>query len=780
MMKSYVKFLSRNKLYATIEALGLSVALAFVLILVSYATAEYRVGTNQKLAKELYVAGSGDYLGMTWGIAKEFFPSIPEIKGWTRFGEYYAPQGAMIDGQYYEAKYLAIDPNFSQFMGYKCRGCAPDHLLSDAHQAMVSESFAKKAFGNANPIGRTIQCGKLQLKVVGIMEDFDREDLLNPYDIFVSMKLIEAEAPPMNQFGSCTTVARLAKEADPEKVRQTLLGKYINYWKEWKKESGGADFMWGCQFVRWDQIHFANDDVEIFKHGNRSLVNILLVVALVLLLSALFNYINLTVAQIGNRAKEMATRRLLGESVGGVMLRYLKESALFTAVCFLLGLLISWAFIPLFNSMLDTKIDLFHSFDLLWFLPLAYVIISIFAGILPAIVVSRFNPIDVVKGTIRMRSKMWFSKIFIVAQNVISITLVVMAITMMLQMKHLADLPLGYQTKDIVSIISSLDGSPEKMSILKNRLKALPEVEEATYGNANPIRSWENGVHDDNEKLIGMLRMFMVDSTAMKMLGVRVIEQYCEPAYGKIWVTEDAKRAYGVSAHKPWFGMRMKDGKHEYEVCGVIADYHSGDALSENEKTEHNAIGVITLQQRGWTVLVKTRSDHAQALQAIRSTCKQVAKELMGVPAEMQVEYMDDTLKNNLKDKHNMMVLIITFMSISILISALGLFGMSVYYGNQQKRQIALRKVMGASIGDAAWQLARRFLVSSLVAVAIAIPICVKLMQTYLMDFVHRISFPWWVLLAGAVFTLLIAFVSVIGCTLRTAMSNPIDSIKAE
>ena len=91
-----------------------------------------------------------------------------------------------------------------------------------------------------------------------------------------------------------------------------------------------------------------------------------------------------------------------------------------------------------------------------------------------------------------------------------------------------------------------------------------------------------------------------------------------------------------------------------------------------------------------------------------------------------------------------------------------------------------LRKVMGASIGDAAWQLAKRFLVSSLVAVVIAIPICVKLMQTYLMDFVHRISFPWWVLLAGAIFTLLIAFVSVIGCTLRTAMSNPIDSIKAE
>ncbi len=124
-------------------------------------------------------------------------------------------------------------------------------------------------------------------------------------------------------------------------------------------------------------------------------------------------------------------------------------------------------------------------------------------------------------------------------------------------------------------------------------------------------------------------------------------------------------------------------------------------------------------------------------------------------------------------------------MGISILISALGLFGMAVYYGNQQKRQIALRKVMGASTGDAAWQLARRFLFSSVVAIVIAIPViaipvCVKLMQHYLPGFVYRIDFPWWLLSVGAVFTLLVAFVAVIGCTLKTALSNPIDSIKTE
>ena len=785
-MKSYFKFLSRNKLYTAIEAFGLSVALAFVIILVSYASREYRVGTNHKLSKELYAVGSGDYLGMTSGTAKEFFPSIPEIKEWTRFGGYFCDKGAIVDGRYFDAKYLAIDPNFSQLLGFKCHGCSADSLLTDPSQAMVSESFAKKVFGNENPIGKTILCDTLKLKIVGIMDDFDTEEVLLPCEVFVSMKLLEARVAPMDQFGSTFAIVRLAKDANPDKVRETLLNKYMGYWKNWQRENDGVNFMWGSQLVRWDKLHFA-DSTDIFSHGNRTLVNILLIVALVLLFSAIFNYINLTVAQIGNRAKEMATRRLLGESVFGVMMRYLRESALFTLVCFVLGAFVAWAFVPLFSKILETKITLFHTVDLLWFLPLAYVAIAVLAGLLPALLVSRFNPIDVVKGTIRLRSKMWFSQVFIVAQNAISVTLVVMAMTMVCQMRHLANLPLGYQTKDILSIYASLDGSAEQMGILVNRLRSLPEVEEAAYGSSNPINCWGNGVHNDNGDAVSILKTCGMDSIAMKMLGMKIVEKYCEPTQGKVWVTEETKRAFGISARKTWFGARdvsvfkipgMKG--HEYEVCGVIADYHSGDALTENNNKSHNAITVTTPQRGGYSVLVKTVGDHAKAMQAIRNTCRQVAKELIGIPAEMEASYLDDTLADNLKEKHNMMVLILSFMGISILISALGLFGMSVYYGNQQKRQIALRKVMGASTRDAAWQLARRFLFCSVVAIVIAIPICVKLMQHYLMGFVYRIDFPWWLLIAGAAFTLLVAFVSVIGCTLKTALSNPIDSIKTE
>lgn len=780
-MKSYFKFLSRNKLYTAIEAFGLSIALAFVMILVSYAFMEYRVGTHQPDAKNLYVPGSGDYLGMTLGTAKEFFSSIPEIKEWTRFSDYYTDKGAVVDGQYFHVQARAIDSNFLDMMGMKCRGCATHQVLTDMHQALISESFANRAFGNANPIGQVVTCDTLQFKVVGIVDDFGREDLLEPTDIFVSMKLKEKDLDPMDQFGEVVTIAQLADNADPEKVNATLLNKYMGYWKKWwsRKKTTGS-FLWGSSLVRWDKLYFSDITCPHVRHGSKTLVNVLLIVALVLLLSAIFNYINLTVAQIGNRAKEMATRRLLGESVLGVVLRYIKEAALFTAVCFLLGVLLAWAFTPLFNSILDTKISLFSSPVVWGCLLVAYLVISLLSGLFPAIVVARYNPIDVVKGTMRLRSKMWFSRIFIVAQSVISMSLVVMAITMMLQMRHLANIPLGYQTKDILCISTTFgfDNVDARNAALIAKLKSLPKVEEATAISNNPVNSFANGVHDEKGENIAFLRLSVLDSIAMKMMGFKVLERYSDPTPGKIWVSEEAKRTFGVSSKKPYFG--YNEGKPEYEVCGVVKDFHCGDALDEFRLGNHNAIRVPSNHDVLWTILVKTCGDHAQALSAIQSACKQVAKEQLGVPTDMDTEYLDDTLADALKEKHNMMVLIITFMGISILISALGLFGMSVYYGNQQRRQIALRKVMGASVTDAAWQLSKRFLITSCVAVVIAIPLCVKLMQEYLIGFKYHIDFPWWTLVAGAIFTLLLALVSVFSYTLRTALENPIDSIKME
>ena len=164
----------------------------------------------------------------------------------------------------------------------------------------------------------------------------------------------------------------------------------------------------------------------------------------------------------------------------------------------------------------------------------------------------------------------------------------------------------------------------------------------------------------------------------------------------------------------------------------------------------------------------------------MRKTCSEVAKELTGMPLDMGCDYFGKRLSDNLKTQRNTMSLVLTFMLISILISALGMFAMSVYYGEQQRRQTALRKVMGATVANAVWTLSRRFLIMDIVAIVLAMPLSIRIMRNYLEDFVYKIDFPWWALAAAAFFTLVIAFASVISRTMRIATQNPIESIKTE
>ena len=779
-MKSYFKFLSRNKQYTAIEAFGLSVALGFIVILGSYATMEYSVGKGNEKAKEIYTVGSGDYLGMTWGTAQEFFPSIPEIKEWTRVATANNLPGVMVGDNFFKVEAFCIDPNFFEFFGYDIRGCRRDRVLSSENEAIVSESFAAKAFGNDNPIGKSLKYDSLTFKVTGVAPDFGEKDIFPKHEVFVSMKYKEKNMPRMDNFGETMSFVQLAKDADADKVNEKLLDKYVDYWKgfDYSRENDGK-FLWGSSLVRMDKLYFSTVSNWQLRSGDKKLVDILLAVALVLLVCAIFNYINLTVAQAGKRAKEMATRRLLGESMWGVVLRYFKESALFTTACFIIGLLLALCLLPVFNDILSTKISLFVSPLMLIVTVAALLVISIVCGIIPAMVVSRFNPIDVVKGSLRIKNKMWFSKVFITAQGVVSTVLIAVGLTMTLQMHHLYTLPYGYNQDDLIMAFTSVIGTKlEQQQILANRLRTLPEVVEAVPGGGSPLECGANGVHNESGDAYSWLRMCRLDSTAMKLLGIKVIEQYCEPTERKVWLTESGKRFWGVSAKKPYFGVR--DGKPEYECCGVISEFRTGGAIPNVMDNCYNAIQVAPHDGFFYSILIKTRGDHDKALAAVRKTCSEVAKELTGMPLDMGCDYFEKRLSDNLKTQRNTMSLVLTFMLISILISALGMFAMSVYYGEQQRRQIALRKVMGATVANAVWTLSRRFLIMAIVAIVLAMPLSIRIMRNYLEDFVYKIDFPWWALAAAAFFTLVIAFASVISRTMRIATQNPIESIKTE
>ncbi len=778
MSSTYLKFLSRNKLYTFIEVFGLSVALGFVILLASYARTEFSVGAKQPLSKQLYVVGSGDSFGMTLGTSEEFFPSIPEIKGWTRICDGWTAD-IMVGDDYYQAVEASLDTNFFRFFDYRLTGCPKDKVLENEDEVILSESFARKVFGNEDPIGRTLSVKSSNWVVVGVVEDFGPTDLFTHYDLFTSIKRAQKRLAWMDNFGSTIPFVRLDDGADVEKVRENLLDKYMGYWDYYKADNSNNAFFWGASLTRLDKSYFSGIKAyNCLRKGDRKQVELLFIVALVLLISAIFNYINLTVAQTGKRAKEMATRRLLGESSRNIVARYVAESFAFTVVCFAVGALLAYSFKPMFDKVLSADIVLTPDLATVLWAVLALIVISGVSALLPALIVSRFKPIDVVKGEFRFRSKMFLGKVFIVLQGVFSTVLIAMAIAMTAQVNHLVNLPTGYNTKDIIQVEAYTAGyTMASQRPLHERLKALPQVTDAGLGINSPVMCGANGIHDETgEKLIGWMRMAQLDTTSLRILGFRLLEKYSDLASPKVLLTETSKRNLGVSAEHPFAGGSYTKG--EYEICGIVPDFRTGNALFEPMENEQNSILVIDSNYPYCGMhLLKVNGDRSEALSAVRNACMEFFRETFGVPYDIPVYYLDEKLVDDLKGTRNTMLLVILFMVMAILISALGLFAMSLYYTEQQNRQIALRKVFGADVSSAVWTLSKSFMVMSAVAVVVAAPLAVWGITYYLRGFYTKIAFPWWAVVLAVIISLVIAFLSVISQTYSTATKNPVRTL---
>lgn len=777
MSSTYLRFLSRNKLYTFIEVFGLSVALGFVILLASYARTEFSVGAKQPLSQRLYVVGAGDSFGMTLGTSEEFFPSIPEIKGWTRICDG-GNADIMVGDDYYPAAEASIDTNFFKFFDYRLTGCPKDKVLENEDEVILSESFAKKVFGNESPIGRSISVGKSNLTVTGVIEDFGPTDVFRHFDMLTSIKCAQKKYAWMDNFGGTIPIVRLDNGTDVEKVRQDLLKKYMDYWDYYKADNSGNAFFWGSSLTRLDKVYFSGQEAyNILRTGDRKQVELLFFVALVLLISAIFNYINLTVAQTGKRAKEMMTRRLLGESSRNIVARYIAESFAFTVGCFAAGCLLAYSFKPFFDRILSADIVLTPDLATALYAVLALVVISIVSALLPAMLVSHFKPIDVVKGEFRFKNKMIFAKVFIVLQTVFSTVLIAMAITMTAQVSYLVELPYGYETKDIIQVNSyalGFDRGPQEA--LQARLKALPQVKDAGLGINSPAACGANGLHDSDDNLSGWLRLAQMDTTSLRILGIHVLEKYSELTSPKVLLTETSKRNLGVTAEHPFAGGSYTNG--EYEICGVIPDFRANNALFEPMENEQNSIRIIDENYPYACIqLLRITGDRSEAMEAVNAACMEFARETLGIPADMESYYLDEKLVDDLKGTRNTMLLVISFMVMAILISALGLFAMSLYYTEQQSRQIAVRKVFGAEVGSAVWTLSKSFMLMSVTAVVLAAPLAVWGITYYLQGFYTKIAFPWWAIILASLISLLISFISVLGQTYTAATRNPVKTL---
>ena len=780
-MKSYLKFLSRNKLYTAIEAVGLSVSLAFVIISFCYVMQQYAVPRENPDRERIYAVGS-DNMTNAYGMKEIIGDKLPEVECVTHF-YFQNDQLLRTEDESYVGNCLFCDREFFNVFPVQFKEGGPDNLTK-AHVAFISEKLASKMGGEV--VGKQVIADEDTLTVVGVFSDLG-SSLLYDADIIGHIETCKCMAVfrenPLYYQNSIHTFMKVVPNADrvllAEKVTALCKKTYGDLFTVFYKE--------GVAMIRLDEIFFSDTKCRL-QQGDRSMLRNVVVVGLLLLLSALINYINLNVALVGKRAKEMASRRLLGAQKSAVIGRFLAESFLFTLCCFVVGLLLADAIVPFVNDLLRANVAVripFTTGYLLAYL-LLVLVVSLLAGVLPAVIVSQTKPIDVVKGTFRFRSRKELSRIFMVIQNVISIVLIALVITMQLQMRHMVNRPVGLQTDNLYFISSKLDDLPEKTAFI-DELRSLPCVKELAFTENVPgvptthLLMNKMGETEKDTRVAS----FHCDSAAFRMMGFQVIEQFHEPEATSFWMTESTVAGMtglprGVYNYDTIFA--WKQGNIGNDVCGVIKDFNMLDALHAADEDftivfcSDNPIFVGSAHP-----LLEIVGDHQDAKRAIDAVYKKHCEKVLGT--YMEPEY-NDFLKNVVASKYNktkrQMRLIELIMGISVLLSLLGLVAMSTHFASEREKSIAIRKVFGGTLESETHRNLNEYVIMILIANAIAIPLAVWLCGRYLEDFVYRIDLHPWIFVVTVLLSFVIAIGSVLWQTLRAARTNPAEALKKE
>ena len=790
-MKSYLKFLSRNKLYSAVEAVGLAVSLAFVILIGSFVVQQYQVAHESPEWKRTFVLGSEEFLGLTYWDKEELLMNIPEVEAastvallWNpvvKVGqERFQSKGIEADADFFRVfpQYRMVEGNLSDFVGKE--------------DVLLSESFARKIGAT---IGQEITVDDSPRTVKGIFADFD-QTLFVTSDIItnVSNTWAASESKSFNSIGNYTTWFRVRDDADlpsvQDKVKALLHRNYDSVW--------GAERVDSWRAFRMDEAFFFDGGSNgLTRSGSPSMLRLLTAVVLLLLLSAVFNYVNLSLALTGKRAKEMATRRLLGADKADILWKYIAESVAFTAVCFAAALLLAYLLLPMVNSLVstadpdevmlgldDTSVMISFRMTPLYVAAylLAILVLGIICGLLPAFAASAYQPIDVIRGKLRRRSKMVLSKMFIIVQNVLSVFLISLALVMEVQMRHMLTRPTHAATENLYYIEYSAQNY-DQMRLFKDKVDRLPFVERSGVGRGIPgMINMTTGIRVDSDHKVDM-PVIICDSTYFSLLGLEIEEDFGHPLVHSLWMSRSAFNAAGVSDTSTVFPRRisMNGARPEY-IGGIVADFPSRPA-SESEQNPNGGVIVVRTEDLNWSncLLIGTTGEDPSYGEQILKAYREYRLETAGVedPA-WRYGFMDEINRTSLSKVRRSLRLVELFAVLSVLISLLGLLAMSTYFADENTRQIAVRKVFGSDVEKETYRNVRSYMILVGVSCIVGIPLAVWASEVYMERFSYRAEGYGWVFPVSALISLLIAFVTVLWQTVRAARTNPATELKKE
>jgi putative ABC transport system permease protein len=737
----------------------------------------YRIVCDVKTPTEVIKAA-----GPSWAVPPNVKSEFSEIESFVRVsgGDDVLIRKGNIKFQ--EENSMWADSSFFQIFDFKLSKGNPVTALSEPFSIVLSETTAKKYFGKEDPMGKTLLLtGEgFPATVTGIMKDIPENSQIRG-DLVISMTTITKKWNENldNQWGSYGAQAYiLLKPGVNVKNLETRFPAFL-------EKRNGTEMRKGQMFATLFLEPIRDVYLRSTRNGNNTgninNVYIFSVVAVFILLIACINFVNLTTARSTERAKEVGIRKVVGAARNQLARQFIGESVILCMIAYIFSVILSGVLLPLFNQLSGKTISdgIFHNSQYLLLLFLAAICIGLLAGTYPALVLSSFKPVVVLKGRFATGTRgIFLRKGLVVAQFSISVALIIGTIIVYNQMSYMRNRELGFNKDQM--IVMNTNGDPGK-DAFKQALKEIPAIKSTTASSSVP-GSENPGAYSEIENIKGDLQianldLYFVDFDYIDVFKIKVLagrgfsRDFGTDTTQAMVLNEAAIKMFGYSSPQEAVGRRFKQWGREGKIIGVVKDFHF--------RSLQQPIKPLSMRIEPNRSQLISANVAAANLPATLAALENKWKTL--IPNRpFSYYFLDEFFDEQYRGEERFGKLFLNFSILAIFISCLGLLGLASYSTMQRTKEIGIRKVMGASVSRIINLLSREFLVLVVLSFFIAMPVAWYFMHSWLQDFAYRTKISWWVFVVAGGIAVLIAVFTVSFQAIKAAIANPVKSLRTE
>jgi putative ABC transport system permease protein len=793
-LKTAINALRNNKGFSFINIMGLTLGITVSLLILMYVVNELSYESFQKNRKNIYrialdwgtEGNTMKFAGSMPALALAIDSQLPEVKATARIKKDYDASFKNSDNQKIsEPNTFFADPGVFKIFTFPLVEGNEKSALSDPFSVVITEKTARKYFGENDPLGKEMWYKDSPLKVTGIMKDLPENTHLQ-CDILISFPTLkalgQASQYPWNQWGEDLTYILL----DNNVPAKTLIPKLDDILSKNAGEWLSSKMKFELQPLT--MIHWDNSTMgDIGPKGNKTYVYIFLSAAILILLIACFNFLNLSISQYLGRVKEVAVRKTAGARKKQLVFQFLTETMVIIVISALAGIFLFEQFYNDLYSYLGNNNVLTgnHFFILGGLILLIIVVVGLTAGIYPALYISRLIPVQIFrKEPLRQGGSLSVRKILVMSQFAIAIVLLIGTTVIFQQLNYVENTDLGFSKEDV--ILLNFNGQDEKTKdkydVLKNELLKNSNIKYVSGAYTIPgIKSQMNisvsKVGEAAENSV-IMQALPADFGFVRSLGLDIAEgrdfsrEYSTDRNGSILINQAAVKALNlkqpVGAKLVIPGDEFKNG---VTVIGVVRDFHV--------KSFHEKINPVVIYiNPDMYITVALKIDH-QNSDATLSYVKDVwSAVLPGTP--LSYRYLDEAYDSQYGTEQKSGRLLTVFAILAIFISCLGLFGFASFIVSKRIKEVGIRKVLGAKPSGMLIMLSKQFSLWILTAGVIACPLAFIIGKRWLSSFAFHIKMEWWIFAAAIFSELLVAFLTISWLTWKAATRNPVEALRYE